>query len=270
MRFTYSIALVLAATALAMAQSPVINQDGIVNGANFQASEPIAPGSLISIFGTGLASATASADTIPLSTTLGQASVTFSGSSGTYSAPLLFADSTQLNVQVPWETLSPGANSDTLNVTVTVNGTTSPAVQVNVGTMSPGIFQLSGRGLIVNYLDNTFAWPTGAIAGLNTHPAAPGDFVIMYTTGLGPVASPPQDGSNSSDELRNTLTKPVVTIGGVNATVDFSGLSPLYVGVYQLNVQVPTGVTPGDAVPVVIQLGGITTPGTLSTMAVSQ
>jgi uncharacterized protein (TIGR03437 family) len=270
MRLTYFIAVLLSAGGMAVAQTPVVNQGGIVNGANFQASEPIAPGSLISIFGTGLSESLASADTIPLSTTLGEASVTFSGSAGTFSAPLLFVDPTQMNVQVPWEVLSAGATSDNVNVTVTVNGLTSQPVSVAVGSMSPGIFQLSGMGLIVNYLDNTFAWPVGAIAGLTTHPAAPGDYVIMYTTGLGPLDSPATDGENSLDKLRNTINTPTVLIGGVSAFVEFSGLSPQYVGVYQLNVQVPATVTPGSAVPVQIQMGGITTPASLSTMAISQ
>jgi uncharacterized protein (TIGR03437 family) len=274
MRLTYGISALLLAsylsTGLAVAQSsPAINQGGIVNGATFQAGEPVAPGSLISIFGSDLASGLAGADSIPLSTSLGNATVTFTATTGTFNAPLLFVDPNQMNVQVPWEVLGPGATSDNVTVTVTMNGVVSQAATVNVGSVSPGIFVFNGMGLVAN-LDNTFAWPAGSVKGLTTHPAQLGDTVVMYTTGLGPVDSPIADGANSTDKLRRTTTTPVVLFGGVQGNVTFSGLSPDYVGVYQLNVQIPATATPGNSVPVQIQIGGITTPATAATMAISQ
>jgi uncharacterized protein (TIGR03437 family) len=54
-----------------------------------------------------------------------------------------------------------------------------------------------------------------------------------------------------------TLTTPVVTIGGVGAVVAYSGLAPTLVGVYQVNAVVPSGVSPGSAVPVVINIGNV-------------
>jgi uncharacterized protein (TIGR03437 family) len=69
--------------------------------------------------------------------------------------------------------------------------------------------------------------------------------------------------------LTNVTTAPVVLVGGVQATVTFAGLSPQFPGVNQVNFVVPSGVTPGDAIPLQFQVGGITTTDKV-TMAISQ
>ena len=105
-------------------------------------------------------------------------------------------------------------------------------------------------------------------------PASPGDFLVLYATGLGKTtpngdpngtplptgASPPASGS----VLYKTVIMPTVTIGGVQATVLYSGLAPGFPGLYQINVQVPTGVAPGDDVPVVLSLPGGTSDNTVT------
>jgi len=251
----------LAAAGLGLAQTPVISNGGVANAASF--TTPITPGSLFSIFGTNLASSMASADTIPLSNSLGGATVEFIQGSNTFPAPMLFAQPTtqtatsQINAQVPWE-LDP---SQQTQVQVTVNGTPSTAVQVTLGPVGPGIFASNGLAISVNNADGTLTWAPGTVPGLTTHGAKTGDTLIVYCTGLGPVTpSTPADGANSLDALRRTATLPVVLIGGVQAQVSFSGLSPQFVGVNQLNIIVPSGVTPGANVPLQIQMGGITTP----------
>lgn len=97
-------------------------------------------------------------------------------------------------------------------------------------------------------------------------PAAVGDYLTLYLTGLGLATpggdpsgmplptgqNPPADGS----VLYETPTLPTVTIGGVPATVLFSGLAPGYAGEYQIDVQVPAGVANGDNVPVVVSMLG--------------
>ncbi len=267
-RLFFSIAF-MAALASAQSGNPLINPGGIVNAANAQS--PIAPGSLFSIFGSRLSSQTASALTIPLSSSLGGVTVQFVNGQTTMNAPMLYVqpDSTgvisQINAQVPWTLVTPGTTS-TVNVIVSHDGVSSPPTPVTIGPFSPGIFASANRAVAVNYPDGTLAWAANSVPGVNTRPAKPGDTLIIYATGLGAVDQPIADGAASLDALRNTLTQPVVLVGGLTAQIQFSGLSPQFVGVNQINIVVPNAVA-GDNVPIQIQVGGITSPNT-TTIAV--
>src|ERR1700693_3078812 len=91
-----------------------------------------------------------------------------------------------------------------------------------------------------------------------TNPTTPGSYIQIYCTGLGPVTNqPPTGGSALVSPLSATTTSPTVTIGGTAATVVFSGLAPGAIGEYQVNVQVPASAPSGNAVPVVISIGGV-------------
>ena len=250
---------------LALAQTPVVTTGGIVNGASFVSGQPITGGSLVSIFGSNFASAIAGADTIPLSTSLGGVTVKFVNGNTSTSAPLLFVNSTQINAQVPWN-LVPGGASQNVNVIVTTGAGSSTPVAVGVGPFSPGIFSIGTLAAAQN-VDGTLAQPSGSIPGRATHPAKIGDTIIIYATVLGAIDSSIADG-DIPQKLTNTLTIPIVLIGGVSAHVDFSGMSPQFVGVNQLNVVVPN-TSPGNAVSLQIQVGGINSPSSI-TMAVSQ
>jgi uncharacterized protein (TIGR03437 family) len=234
------------------AQMPVIPAGGTVNGASFAQGQPIAPGSLASIFGTQLASSTAFADSVPLSTTLSDASVTFNG----IPSPLYFASSGQINAQVPY-----GITSGSANVVVTRGGVASQPQPVVINEVAPGIFTASGYAIAYfgaqgpNFGD--FAAPVGTFP--NSLPAHPGDVLTVYATGLGAVTPSVQDGHDSSDQLRNTVVVPTVLVGNVPAQLLFSGLTTQFPGVYQLNITVPQ-VPTGDKVPIQIQMNGVTSP----------
>src|SRR5215469_6798333 len=120
MRLTAGL-LFLSVTGVAIAQPKV---GGVVNGASFVKGQAVAPGSLISIFGTDLATGVAAADSIPLSNSLGGVSVKFVNGGTSIAAPLLYVQSNQINAQVPWDLL-PGGVSSQVNVVVTNNGATS-------------------------------------------------------------------------------------------------------------------------------------------------
>ncbi len=210
-------------------------------------STAVSPGSLISIFGSGLAAGLSSANSIPISTTLSDVtSVTING----MSAPLMFVSDGQISAQVPWEVV-PGP----ANVIVNRASSSSQPMPVQVNAFAPSVFALGLGSLqaLATNADGTLTAPTGAVAAFNAHPATAGDTITLFATGLGTVNPPPLDGANSSDTMRMTTSVPSVQIGGVGAQVSFSGLSPQFVGIYQLNVVIPGGVTTGSAVPVQVQ-----------------
>jgi len=257
--------LMIVTAGLALAQTPAVSTGGVVNGASFVSGQPITGGSLVSIFGSNFASAIAGADTIPLSTSLGGVTVRFVNGGTSTPAPMLFVNSTQINVQVPWNLVPAGVNQN-VNVIVTTGAGSSTPVTVGVGPFSPGIFTIGTLAAAQN-VDGTLAQPAGSIPGSTTHPAKIGDTIIIYATGLGATDSPIADG-DIPKKLTNTGTVPIVLIGGVSAHVDFSGMSPQFVGVNQLNVVIPT-TAPGNSVSLQLQVGGISSPSNI-TMAVSQ
>jgi uncharacterized protein (TIGR03437 family) len=164
-------------------------------------------------------------------------------------AGIVYASPTQINAQVPWEL----AGSGQAEVVAMRNGMPSVPVTVDVQAASPGIFTLSETGI-----------GPGAIVPAGTqkpsapdNPARRGQNASIYGTGLGRVTNRPVTGGFSPwPPLAQTRVLPVVTVGGVKAQVSWSGLTPGFVGLYQVNFKVPENAPAGDAVPVVVSAGG--------------
>jgi uncharacterized protein (TIGR03437 family) len=248
----FKLAGLLAVFAGMGAAQPSIFSGGVINGASFAKDQAVAPGGLVAIFGTGLASATVPGDTIPLSAAISGTSVTFNG----ISAGLYFVSGGQVNAQMPWDVLPPGISSGTANMVVTGPGGASSAFAVQVISAAPGIFTSGGYAIAIN-ADGSLAAPAGAISGMATHPAKVGDTLAILATGLGAVTPADGNGAASLDALRTTVATPVVLIGGAQAAVPFSGLSPQFPGINQVNVIVPK-VGPGNSIPIQIQMNSIT------------
>lgn len=246
--------LAAAAAAVLVAQGPSVNEGGVVNAANF--THPSAPGSIVSIFGTNLASSLAQASTVPLSTSLGGVSVTFNG----VAAPLFFVSSQQINAQLP-----SGLAGTTASVVVTSAGAASTARTTEINRATPAIFTLNqqgtGQGAVFFANSLILAARVGAFApNLESRPARAGDILTIYANGLGPVTPPVADGRNTIDALRNTTTRPTVLVGSTavpDADILFSGLAPQFVALYQINFRMPAGVAAADAVPIIIRMSGI-------------
>lgn len=213
----------------------------VVNGASFASGVAIAPGAIVSIFGSNLAAGTASYTTAPLPDVLAQTSVTFNGTE----APLFYVSGSQINAQAPFNLL-PGSAS----IQVTRGTETSSVANVNVASFSPGIFIIDSNNSGAFLNASTYATIS------STSPAAPGNYVAIYCTGLGAVNQTIASGAIApTTNPAQTITSPTVTVGGKNAVVSFSGLAPGYVGLYQINIVVPAGLTPGPQ-PVQIAIGG--------------
>jgi uncharacterized protein (TIGR03437 family) len=238
-------------------QAPSINPAGVVDAASFAPGRPVSAGNVVAIFGSNLATQIATADTVPWSFTLSNVSVTFNG----ITAPLQFVAPGQINAQIPWEVL-PAGTSGTVNAVVTSQGVPSAPQPVVVNLFGPGVYTYNNHAIAINITDPTsqrygaFAAPTGTVGTYPAFPAQVNDVLFVYAGGLGAVSAAPPDGAAATTTV-TTNTTPTVLVNNVPAAVSFSGLAPVYPGVYQINLQVPQ-VASGNALPFQIQIGGIT------------
>ncbi len=217
----------------------------VVNGASF-AGGGVVPGEIATLFGNNITSSTGInlSSSLPLPTEFLKVSVTVNSPSVPLFAVDNFNGQQQINFQVPWEV----ASGPMANIAVTNDGTTSASIAVPVLAAQPGIFYYTVGG-------DTFGAILHADFQLaNTaDPAKAQEIVLIYCTGLGAVSSPPADGAAGNGE--GTMELPTVTIGGAKAIVSFSGLAPGFVGLYQINAEVPSGLTTGNQ-QVVVTLAG--------------
>jgi minor extracellular serine protease Vpr len=220
---------------------PSIKDAGVVNAAPpFQAGQGLAPGSYISIFGDVLADATVVASTPALPLSLASVAVSFDGGGLSLPGHLHFVSPSQINVQIPWE--FQGQSSVKMKVTVS-DFLYSNVYTVPLAAYSPGVFATADQ--------------IGGVVSQG-NPAKRGQVISIYANGLGDVDLKPASGdpTPSTLPLANTKVTPVVTIGGVAAPVQFSGLAPGFVGLYQVNVLVPANAPTGTQ-PLKISIGGI-------------
>ncbi len=248
--------------------NPAAQLTGIVNAASGAQGTPsvVAPGSYMAIYGSGLGgSGNPSAMSLPLPTSLNGVQATLGG----LPAPLLYAASGQINAIVPQE-LSAG-NSYPLTIMSATGALLAVPVTLMVQELQPAIYTVdasgSGPGIVANSV-------TGQLISA-TNPAHASDYLVIYGTGLGPVLGPkgeagPADGAPApSSPVFHTRAVTTATIGGVIVPVLFSGLTPTLVGLYQVNIQIPAGVTPGTAVTVVINATDLQTGATAQSNSVT-
>jgi uncharacterized protein (TIGR03437 family) len=219
--------------------TPSISGGGVVNAASFGAQ--LSPGGLATVFGSNFTGSGLDAiASLPLPASLGGVSVQVNG----VAAHVLYASSTQINFQIPWETK---AGSATL--AVSVNGFASGKVNITVQAAAPGLF-FSGSHAIVQNSDFSL--------NSSSDPAKVGSTIMAYLTGAGAVSPQPADGAAAGSNPKSEVTSAVsATIGGQTADVSFAGLAPTFVGLWQFNIVVPSGLTKGDF-PLAVTVGGQT------------
>jgi uncharacterized protein (TIGR03437 family) len=239
--------LTMMSLAPASGQGPSFTAQGVVNGATFRS--PVALGSIISIFGTGLADQGV-AGQVPLPTTLGGVCVM----ANEVAVPLFYTSATQINAQLPPE-LAVGRTVFSIQSLGT--GRSSGGVAVTTAAAAPGIFSVDvgGRTQAALFHAGDFSPVTPANPGLRDQD------LILFVTGLGAVTPRVAAGSAaSSNPLSVTSQQVLVTIGGRPMTVTYSGLSPGFVGLYQINLRVPADRASGDSLPVVVSAGTASSP----------
>jgi uncharacterized protein (TIGR03437 family) len=218
---------------------------GIVNGASFAANTPVAPGSIVSIFGDDLAEFLGGASSLPLPIALKHVSVSFDfpETGLSVAAPLFYASPKQLNIQVPWQF----AGHNFAIVKVRIDDTVSGTFTLNLRDAAPAVFEFNHQGQLLGaatHADGSVITPA--------NPAKKGETIIVYGTGFGPVQTAQVTGQPASGEIRLNAT-PVSTIG----SVVFAGLAPNFVGLNQLNVSISPSA-PSGAQELRFSTGGLT------------
>jgi len=204
----------------------------------------LSPGAVAAVFGSGLATKQGSPSTVPLP-------VDFQGTSmliGASQAPLFFVSSGQVNMQIPVE-LKGGQYS----IIASVNGALSLPDTLDMNPVQPGVVALSDGHVLAQHANGKLV--------KSTNPAKPGETVIIYLVGMGATNPPVASGHPApSNPLAKVVVQPVVTVDGQNAKVSFAGLTPMGVGLYQIDFKVPTGARNGDLALAVSQNGAAGNP----------
>jgi uncharacterized protein (TIGR03437 family) len=212
---------------------PCIADDGIVSAASFRSS-PTSKGALMSIFGTDLAAATASAGALPLPTELERVQVKVNGRP----APILYVSPTQINFQVPTET---GAGTQrifdqgTAAVTVTLNNVESNASMIWLSEATPSVFTYGQNEAVALESSSNQLIGSG-------RPTMAGEMILVFLTSGGRVAAMPASGT-ATNSAQATPFPVSAKIGDQSATVHYFGLAPGFVGLYQANIRVPSGLS---------------------------
>ncbi|MBI4461018.1 MAG: hypothetical protein HY648_13300 [Acidobacteria bacterium] len=235
-----SLSVQFSVASLGAAQVP---QAGLVDGASFLPT-PAVPGSIISIFGTSLSAFTVQAESVPLPIRLGNTTVEIEG----IPVPLFYVSPSQINAQVPVELKGPDACLIVRNAF-----SSSAPVCFSVAATSPAIFSRdwTGRG------EGAISHPVSELPVSDALPAKGGDFVQIFATGLGGVEPVVPSGQPAPIQPLSRTTQPLeVSMNGVPASeINFAGLAPKQVGVYQVNAKVPEGVS--GTVTLILRVNGI-------------
>lgn len=228
---------------------------GIVNAANFISGRALAPGTFASVFPSPssniLASGTATASALPLPTTLSDAQVLVNNTP----ASLFFVSPGQINF--PLSLALPTAGSVDVQVVSQSTGQVFGAAEVPLNTASPGLFtNASGSGEVASVNED------GSYNAPNA-PITRGHIISLYGTGQGPVPNPPDEGFAATG-LTPTVAHPQILLGPAataitvpDANIQYSGLAPTLVGVWQINFTVPTNAPSGSAVPIKVLMNSI-------------
>ena len=208
-------------------------------------ASPVAPGGLMSVLGSNLSATNMATNEIPLPTALNDSCLIVNGQP----VHIMYVSPTQVNAQMPAQA------AGNVSISMHTPGGVSNTFSLTLLTGAPAVFHSGVSGDLTN-IPTVVRFSNGLVV-TSTNPVHRGDILTIYLTGLGAVNPPVADGVPAPlDPLSTTLVKPTVQIGGSSCPVLFSGLVPGYVGLYVLNVSVPSSTPQGLSVPLTISEGG--------------
>jgi len=220
----------------------------ILNAANPQVGVSLAPGAMATIYGIGLSSTNDNSAGTPLPNVLANRQVSINDS---LQAPLSSVASGQISLQMPW-----GASIGTSRFAVRTADTAElvAGTTFSIAASAPALFSASGNGQGQGQILNQ-----DGTHNSSSNPAARGSAIQIFGTGQGPVSPSVADGTAPSDTSVSTVAIPTsdgqtcltqqstvcVAIGTAFGDIQFSGLAPGMVGVWQITVKVPASIQPG-------------------------
>jgi uncharacterized protein (TIGR03437 family) len=208
----------------------------------------VASGGLITVSGANLSVASQNAGGVPWPTTLAEACVTANDKP----IPLYHVSPGTIGAQLPFGT------AGNVEVLVRSPGGTSQPFDVNVLTGAPAVFWTGVAGGKTG-LPTVVRVKNAQLTTL-ANPIHPEEVIEIYLTGLGSTSPAVGDGyPGPFDPPALTVAQPIVTLGGVQLPLDYAGLAPGQVGVYQINARIPSWVPTGMTVPLVITQDGHST-----------
>jgi uncharacterized protein (TIGR03437 family) len=229
---------------------PTLAPGATLNDFNPVVGGALSPGMIAQVYGSGMSASPVSTGVLPLPAMFNN---TFA-QVGSHQAPFYYLSNDQLNVQIPTE-LTP---TQQLPMLLSVNSALTLPITLDIVPAAPGVLSAfdgptppstqNGAHIIAQHLNYT---PV-----TSANPGKPSEYLVMYLAGLGatdpPVASGhPAPGSPPA----NVTVKPVVTVDSLPSNVVFAGLAPGFVGLYQIDFQVPSGASSGEDVVTVTQNG---------------
>ncbi len=226
---------------------PDLNREGVVNAATFLGG-PVAPGSLLSLFGRRLAPTAAGAFVDPVTGRLGDLLAGVAVRLNGKPAPLLFVSPGQINLQAPVDLRIGQAI-----VSIDRDGMVSPPVNLDVVASAPGLFGAPGGAALAVLADGSLNSPAT--------PVRRGDFLTLYGVGAGAVSPALRSGELAPASPLSLVDGSVeVLVGGQSAAVTFAGMTPGFAGLLQINIRVPEDAPAGDAVPLLVRIAGAAAP----------
>jgi uncharacterized protein (TIGR03437 family) len=233
---------------------PAISAGGVVNAASYapggSSDVGLAQGSFFSVYGAGVGPDTpAAATSYPLPISLGGVTVQVTQGSITYNAYLVFASKGQINAILPSDVPVGSAQ-----MTITYNGQTSQPAAITVAKTDFGVFFQSVNGVDLAIAQNVNS-ATDYPLNLPGNPAKPGQIVIFWGTGMGPISVVDNIAPGVTGDMTDVPV--TITVGGIAAERLYAGRQSQTAAVDNIYFTVPAGVPFGCQVPVAITAGGV-------------
>jgi uncharacterized protein (TIGR03437 family) len=239
------------------APPPTLAPGGTVNDFNPVGGAALAPGMIAQVYGSGLATSPVSTGILPLPSMFDN---TFA-QVGNYQAPFYFLSGDQLNVQIPAELVA----SQQLPMVLSVNNALTLPITLDIVPFEPGVLSAfdgptppstqNGAHIVAQHLNGSSV--------TSANPAKPGEYLVMYLAGLGgtnPSVPSGHPAPAAPATLASVTVTPVVTVDGLTSKVVFAGLAPHFVGLYQVDFQVPPSAHSGEDTVTVTQNGTAANP----------